>query len=80
MTLAEFNKLKAQVDRLASEAAQAEGACKQLMRDLEREFGVKDLKAAEKLLAQLEKEAEAAEAKHCKALAAFTEKWEGKLQ
>ena len=47
-------KMKRQIEEAKTQAAQAQGALNQLLDQLKREFGVKDLKEAEKLLTELE--------------------------
>lgn len=78
--LARYNQLKSQVEQLQSEADRAAGALEQLMGRLEAEFGCKTLKAAERLLAKLEGETEAAEVAYNKALKEFEKKWGSYLE
>lgn len=76
----EFQRLKASVDRLKSEADRAEGAHVEHMRRLEKEFGCKNLAAAKKLLESLDRKARIADKKYRKLLDDFHAKWDDTLE
>ena len=77
--LAEYERLKQQVDKLRRNHDRAEGALSGLLGRLESEHGCKTLKAAERKSAKLEALADTAEQEADEALQQFKEKWEGKL-
>ena len=52
----ELLDMKRKIDESKSQHEQAQGALKQLYDDLEHEFDVKTLEAAEKLLSRMERE------------------------
>ena len=54
--LDEYLSLKKRVDKSQQEAAQAEGAIKEVTKQLQREFGCDTLNAAKRKLKQLEKQ------------------------
>lgn len=58
MDLKRYNKLKDEVDGLVSNAHKAEGALREVMSTIQKEFGCKTLQEAEELLVQLEHAAE----------------------
>lgn len=72
----DYEKLKNKVERAKQDASKAEGALEQMMKNLESEFGCKDLNDAKELLAKLQKKEAKAKKKYEQALADFNEKWE----
>lgn len=79
MNLAEFTKLKQQVELLKREESRAQGALSQLQSQLKKEFGCKTIKEAKLLKAKLERELEKAEKDYEVASKQFRKKWKDKL-
>jgi predicted nucleotide-binding protein (sugar kinase/HSP70/actin superfamily) len=75
MDIAEFNQLKANVDKLTRERDKAQGAFEQSLVELEKEFGCKTIKEAVALQEKLAQQASKAERDYEKALSAFKTKW-----
>lgn len=80
LDLARFNRLKESADDAKRETAQAEGALRQLMRQLKDEFDCDSLEEAEEKAAKAERDAAKAEKKYETALTEFEKKWGGKLE
>lgn len=80
ITLEQFQALQREAADLRRRADRADGALVEKTKQLADEFGAKMIKDAEQLLPKLEKEAAVKEAEAAKALAAYREKWAGKLQ
>lgn len=80
MNLAEFTKLKEEVENLKRQEAKAQGALGQLQSQLKKEFGCATIKEAKKLQLKLEKELEKAEKEYEVALKEFRNKWKDKLE
>lgn len=72
-----FAELKRDAERLKSQQARAEGELDGLLKQLKNEFGVKSLKAARKLLAELEQQAEEKRRRFTDALCRFEKEWRG---
>lgn len=73
----DFRRLKQQADQARRARDIATGQLEAAKEQLQKDFGCKDINAAEKLLVQLNKEARAAEKVFNVAVAAFEEKWDG---
>ena len=73
--LKKFEQLKSKADKLERDKARAEGALAQTLKRIEDEFGCRSLAEAERLLKQMEKEAEAAEQAYNKAMDEFEAEW-----
>ena len=71
-----YKRLKRQADRAATDAAEAQGALKQLMEQLTTEFKCESLDEGEILLAKYRTAAAKAEDAYTKALDLYEEKWE----
>lgn len=80
MTTKEFLKMKAQVERLQKESDRARGALDQLYKTLKEEFDVDDLRAAKKLLRELEEQSEKASVRFVRAAERFQERWGDELK
>lgn len=57
MTEERFQRLKRRAEEAKADADEARGAVRQIMKDLEREFGCKSVAEARKLLKKLERQA-----------------------
>lgn len=71
----EYKKLKANAEAAQSEADRAAGRLEQAISRLEEEFGCKTIKAAAKLLSDLEAELAQAEKVYNDAKREFEEQW-----
>ena len=78
VTVEEFKKLKAKVEKKQAEAAKAEGAYEESLKRL-AELGYDSVEAAEAGLVKLEAELADAEQDYEQELAAFKEKWGDQL-
>ena len=78
MTLEDFQALKVAVEDAKSERDRLAGMAEQAEKALKAEFGVTG-KAAEKLLAKLEKDAAKLEADFDRELKTWRKKWGGKI-
>ena len=67
----DIERLKRQVEDLKSEIAQAKGARSEALRNLEEEFGVKDIPEARNLLKKLTKKEEESKGEFEEALTKF---------
>lgn len=67
----DIERLKRQVEDLKSEIAQAKGARSEALRNLEEEFGVKDISEARTLLKKLTKKEEESKGEFEEALMEF---------
>jgi len=76
----EFQRLQDKVARLQREADKAEGALAEQMKRLKTEHGCESIEQAEKLLAELTEEQEAAEKQFSKASAKFEKRWKEELE
>lgn len=76
----DIERLKRQVEDLKSEIAQAKGARSEALRNLEEEFGVKDLPEARNLLKKLIKKEEESKAEFQEALTEFQYVYEERLR
>ncbi len=79
VNLQQYQQLKSRVDALQKSVSRAEGALGQLTARLEKEFGCKTLKDAEKLADKLEKDRRAAEGCFDVQLAEFEQDWSASL-
>lgn len=75
----DFKRLKQRAEQARRARDVATGQLNAAKEQLRTEFGCKDVNAAEKMLAQLDKEAKAAEKTFDAAVAAFEEKWDDGL-
>jgi len=75
--LDKYLALKRRVESAQQKADQADGAQKEIMKQLKREFGCDTLAEAKKKLRQLEKQESVSKKAFDDALAEFEEKWEG---
>ena len=80
LDLPRFNSLKSSADAARREAAQAEGALRQLMRQLKDDFDCDTLEEAEAKAAKAERDAAKAERKAETAMAEFEKQWGEKLE
>jgi hypothetical protein len=72
--------LQQQIDTARQEAAQADGALRELLKQIRTEFGCRDLKAAQQLLVKLKQDEAAARRKFERELTAFEKKWGRELE
>ena len=79
MTPEQYLELKRTAERLKAEEARRQGSLDQLLRRLKDEYGCKDVREAEKLLARLDAENAAAGARADKLWREFVEKYGDKL-
>jgi hypothetical protein len=70
INLEEFQKLKDEAESIRREADMAAGAERQIREEMQKEFGVKDLKAARRLLETTQEEYDEMVARYEKALEA----------
>ena len=80
MDLNTFEALKREQESLQLRVAEKEGALKQLLEQMESEFGVKDVPSARKLLKRLEREIERGSKEYEKLLAEFKTRWGNQLE
>jgi hypothetical protein len=80
ITLAEYERRRQRAEDLRRQEARLAGELDRTAKDLAYEFAVKDLAAARKLLAELEREAEQAENAAAKAEREFVKQWGEKLE
>ena len=80
MNSKQYEATRLQVEELTESAAHAEGQLKELMKQLEADFGCSTFSEATKKLKQLKKEAAKAREEFENELEAFNEKYEGKLK
>jgi len=78
--LDKYLALKRRVESAQQKADQADGAQKEIMKQLKREFGCDTLAEAKKKLKQLEKQELVSKKAFDDALAEFEEKWEGESE
>jgi predicted nucleic acid-binding Zn-ribbon protein len=75
MDAQKYNRLKAEIEEAQREADKAQGAIDTLSDQIAAEYGCRGAKAARQLHAELEREADEAEAAYEAALKAFEEEW-----
>lgn len=78
--VAEFQRIKSQVDSLQKRISKAEGALEQQLETLEREHECSDLPSAKKKLKQLLLESQKASEEFEEAKDAFEKEWGDKLE
>lgn len=71
----QYRQLKRRAEMATAEAAEARGALKQAMQQLEQEHGCKTIKAAERKLQTLQEQERKAEQDLNAAIAAYTEEY-----
>jgi len=76
----ELERLKRRVGDLQSQKHRAEGRLQEAQERLKKEFQVNTLKAAEKLLKELEEQSTTAQEEFETALGAFKKEWGDKLE
>lgn len=74
-----YTELKRKADDATQNAARAEGALNQIIKQLKSDFGCNSFKEAKEKLASLEKEKNDSYAAFEKALTEFEEKWQASL-
>ena len=74
-----FKELKARVEELTADAAKAQGAFEQSMKELKETYGCNTLEEAFELHTQFQADAEEAEAEYEAALEKFETKWAEQL-
>lgn len=80
IALDDYQALQRKVQKLQQERDKAAGALEQLLRQLQKEFGHRDLKAAKKALEQMKDKEQQAYQKYVKAKAAFEKQWKDVLE
>ena len=75
MDTREFQKLKADMERIQREADRADGAYKEQQSRMKDEFDVKTVKEAEAMMRKLDAEYKKADAAFRKAASTFENKW-----
>ena len=72
----DLQELKEKTERMRQERDKAQGRLEEVEKQLKETFGVKTLKAAEKMLSKLEEDEEKARNEFDKAFQSFNDKWE----
>ena len=75
----ELLKLKTKVENAKTKQAKAKGALEQILKQIKKEFGCKNLKEAEALLKKLKEQETKAKQKYEKALTKFQDEWKEQL-
>jgi len=76
----ELLKLKTKVENAKTKQAKAKGALEQILKQIKKEFGCKNLKEAEALLKKLKEQETKAQQKYEKALTKFQDEWKEQLE
>lgn len=84
ITLDQYHTLRRRAERLRQKAAEADGALKEVLRQVKEQFGCSTLKEAKALLAELEAKERKLGARYAAEMAKFQSKWgdvlDGKIE
>lgn len=72
----QLERMREKLERAKQERAEAEGALKQLLKDLEKEFGCKDSASAKKKLEQLQQKRDKLDAEIEEGIAELEDKYD----